>query len=349
VEVVRGLLAPVPECELSPIGDTYREKFPSGAVPTRDIVANVVAATRTADKPDGVGRRAVQKRLDQCRQAGLLTQPKRGWWSLPGTPGPEPADLVLPVAQPARAAAPAVVPPLQPAVVIEAVPPEPADDAVQIVTTTDLPAGTTDISTADPPPPPATFDALLELVEERAAILEYDAGYDRATAERLAREMVLGRDDAAAGATGPALTAGADHASLAARSHPAVAAVLERIPGRVTVLTGDQGDPFASRRRGRKPAPGHCQCGASDWVSVPIHGGRSTRVECRHCDRYGWWGVWYGKPQPSPFDDLEPGDPVPSQADQPAKPPPAAGRTDSLSFAFLPAGHDLPTGAIGAG
>jgi hypothetical protein len=72
-------------------------------------------------------------------------------------------------------------------------------------------------------------------------------------------------------------------------------------------------------------------------------------VECRHCDRYGWWGVWYGKPQPSPFDDLEPGDPVPSQADQPAKPPPAAGRTDSLSFAFLPAGHDLPTGAIGAG
>lgn len=32
-----------------------------------------------------------------------------------------------------------------------------------------------------------------EAYEERAAILEYDAGYPRKEAERLAREMVLGK------------------------------------------------------------------------------------------------------------------------------------------------------------
>ena len=52
-----------------------------------------------------------------------------------------------------------------------------------------MPAVTTDTSTADPPQSSPTVDALLELVEERAAILEYDAGCDRATADLLAREM----------------------------------------------------------------------------------------------------------------------------------------------------------------
>jgi hypothetical protein len=352
VEAVRVLLAPDPGSVLSAIGNPYREKYGNGAVPTGDIVQAVVAATRTADKPQGVGRSAVEKRLRQCLAAGLLAQPKRGWWSLPGTPAPAPADLVQ--AAPVRAAAPAILTPLQPAVVIEAMPPEPAPDAVQIVSPAILPAGTTDTSTvAAPLEPPQVVDAMLELVEERAAILEYDAGYDRPTADRLAREMVLGRDAAHAGDPGGAameLTAGVDHAGLHARSQPFVAEALERMPGRVTVLTGDQGDPFASRRRSGKPAPGHCTCGASNWARVPIHGGKSVRVDCGHCDRFGWFGVWYEKrlQPPWPDDALEPADPVPSPADQEAQPPPAAGRGDSLSFAFLPASHALPTGAVGA-
>jgi hypothetical protein len=350
VDTIRGLLAPEPVSLLSAIEKPYREKYGSGAVPTGDIVLAVVASTRTADKPAGVGRSAVEKRLRQCLAAGLLTQPKRGWWSLPGTPAPAPEALVQ--AAPARAAAPAILTPLTPAVRIDAVPPEPEPDAVQIVTLPALPDATTDTNTIDAPlEPPQVVDALLELVEERAAILEYDGGYDRDAAERLAREMVLGRDAASVGDPGGAaveVAAGVDHAALHARTKPLVAAALGRFPGTVRVLT-DKDDPFAGRKRKGKPAPGHCQCGADDWVSVPIHGGRSTRVECRHCDRFGWWGVWYGKPQPSPFDDLEPAATVPSPADQQAQPPPAPGSADTLSFAFLPTGYALPTGPIGAG
>jgi len=334
VEAVRGLLAPSPEWELSPIGNTYREKFPSGAVPTRAIVATVVAATRTAEKPAGVGRRAVQKRLDQCRQAGLLTQPKRGWWSLPGTPA---------VTQPARAAAPAVLTPLKPAIVVDAVPPESTADTVLAVGWSVLPAGSTDTSTADQVQAPAAFDAVQEAIEERAAILEYDAGHDRETAERLAREMVLGRDGA--GPTAPAeppLTVGVDHATLAIRSHPAVAAVLKRLPGRVTLLTDAQDDPFAGHHGGHQPAPGHCTCGASSWVGVPIHGGKSVRMDCGHCDRFGWFGVWHGKQQPPPWPDALAG-PSPAPDGPPASR--TASRKDSLSFSPLPAGQ-LPTGPV---
>lgn len=346
VDVVRGLLAPDPGSLLSAIESPYREKYGSGAVPTGDIVQAVVASTRTADKPAGVGRSAVEKRLRQCLLAGSLTQPKRGYWSLPGTPAPAPDDLVQ--AAPVRAAAPAILTPMTPAVVIVAVPPEPDPDAVQIVTPAILPAGTTDISTADPPAPPQDFDALLELVEERAAILEYDGGHDSETADRLAREMVLGRDAATAGDPGGAaveLAAGVDHAGLHARSQPFVAEALKRIPATVRMVAENR-DPFAGRSRG-KPAPGRCQCGADDWGSVPIHGGRSARVECRHCDRYGWWGVWYGKWQPPPWGDPEPSDMVPSADDQPAPEPQATGVSDRLSFAFLPASHALPTGPTG--
>jgi hypothetical protein len=80
---------------------------------------------------------------------------------------------------------------------------------------------------------------------------------------------------------------------------------------------------------------------------VPIHGGRSARVECRHCDRYGWWGVWYGKRQPPPWGDPEPPDMVPSADDHPAPGQQAPREPDRLSFAFLPAAHALPTGPTG--
>lgn len=346
VAVVQGLLAPPDVSVLSAIGNPYREKYGNGAVPTGDIVQAVVDATRTADKPAGVGRSAVEKRLRQCLAAGLLAQPKRGWWTLPGTPAPPVDALVLPVAQSIRAAAPAILTPLQPAVVIEAVPPESTDDAVQIVSPAILPAVTTDTSTADPSPPAPVFDAVLELVEERAAILEYDAGHDRQTADRLAREMVLGRDAAAAVPTGPALTAGVDHDALHARTLPMVAEALQRIPGTVRVLTA-QSDPFAGRRRPGKPAPGYCQCGSNDWKSVPIHGGRSSRVDCAHCDRYGWHGVWYGKRLPSPWDDLDDDGKVLPPGDQAAPEPQAGAVSDRLSFGFLPTTHALPSGQTG--
>lgn len=342
VAVVQGLLAPPDVSELSAIGNPYREKYGNGAVPTGDIVQAVVDATRTADKPAGVGRRAAEKRLRQCLEAGLLAQPKRGWWMLPGTPAPPADDLVLPVAQPIRAAAPAILTPLQPAVVIEAVPPESTDDAVQIVSPAILPAVTTDTSTADPSPPSPVFDAVLELVEERAAILEYDAGHDRQTADRLAREMVLGRDAATAVPTGPTLTAGVDHGALHARGLPLVAAALDRMPGRVRVLAGDQEDPFAGRRRSGKPAPGHCTCGASNWARVPIHGGKSTRIDCGHCDRFGWFAVWYGQRQqpPWPDDDL-----VPSPSDQQPDHQQGVGDCDRLSFSPGVTVPSMPTGA----
>jgi hypothetical protein len=35
-------------------------------------------------------------------------------------------------------------------------------------------------------------------------------------------------------------------------------------------------------------------------VQVSIHGGQSVRVDCGHCDRFGWFAVWYGQPRPSP-------------------------------------------------
>ena len=349
VEVVQRLLAPAAGCELSAIESPYREKFLSGAVPTGAILAAVMAATRTPDKPAGVGRRAVQKRLDQCRQTGVLVQHRRGYWSLPGTPAPADDALVQPATVPIRAAAPAILTPLRPAVVIEALPPESADDAVQIVSPAILPAVTTDTCTTDLPAPSTGFDAVRELVEERAAILEYDAGHDRETADRLAREMVLGRETPVVSDPGGAaveLAAGVDHDALHARTLPMVAEALQRIPGTVRVLT-TQGDPFAGRRRPGKPAPGYCQCGSNDWKSVPIHGGRSSRVDCGNCDRYGWHGVWYGKRLPSPWDDLDDDGKVLPPGDQAAPEPQAGAVSDRLSFGFLPTTHALPSGPTG--
>lgn len=341
VAVVQGLLAPPPASVLSAIENPYREKYGNGVVTTGDIVQAVVAATRTPDKPAGVGRSAVEKRLRQCLKAGMLAQPRRGQWSLPGTPAAEPP---LPAALPAVSAAPAVVVPLRPATVIEAVPPEPAPDATQIVSPAVLPAGTSDIVTTDlPAGPPLGFDDLIERVEERAAILEFDGGFDRPTAERLAREMVLGRD-AVEPPTDVAVqvTAGVDHAGLHARSQPLVAEALRRFPATVRML-GENEDPFAGRRRPGKPAPGHCTCGASNWARVPIHGGKSVRVDCGHCDRFGWFAVWHGEWQQPPWPD---DDPVPSQGDGQPDHQQAVGKTDRLSFAFLPTTHALPTGPL---
>jgi hypothetical protein len=38
-----------------------------------------------------------------------------------------------------------------------------------------------------------------------------------------------------------------------------------------------------------------CRCGATTWVDVPIHGGRSVRRDCGSCGRFMDFPVWYGK------------------------------------------------------
>lgn len=37
-------------------------------------------------------------------------------------------------------------------------------------------------------------------------------------------------------------------------------------------------------------------CGTSDFVTVPIHSGESTRLDCAGCGRFLRFGVWNGKP-----------------------------------------------------
>jgi hypothetical protein len=280
----------------------------------------------------GVDERAAQVRLRQCREAGLLVQPggKRGWWAVP-----ESADDPVPTV-PTRQPPPAVVPPaiISPpvqAVVISATGPTGPAPAVDVVAA--CPAvvtTTTTTSTVQQAYAPA-YDDLLALIDERAAIMEYDGGLDRETADRLAREMMLGRDvQHAPDVQQPAEVVGVDMPSLNASLHPFVGKVQQHFPGSVRLID-DRSDPFAtsSVRRQQARPPGVCQCGHDDWVQVPIHGGKSVRVDCRHCDRFGWFGVWYGKRLRGPTDppDARPdGEPVP--------------HTDTLSFDFL----TLPTG-----
>jgi hypothetical protein len=313
--------APAPgllECAKNPIGNTYRENCASGPWRTRDCIRAICAAA-------GIDRRAATVRLADCKAAGLLVSPRKGWWGLPGSSDPPATDAqqtarqapvvsvppaattVVPPAPVAdqgcpRAAPALVVPPVQAVVISTAAPP--CQPTVVDVAAGSTPDTTTATCTSTVPPTAGSLvDDLVELVEERAAILEFDGGHDRETADRLAREMVLGRD-AAAPESMPAddIVVGVDHAGLAARSNPYVRQVLERFPGTVRLID-DRDDPFAGRRRrDQPPRPGTCRCGHDDWVQVPIHGGRSTRVDCRHCDRFGWFAVWYGRRMPGPGD-----------------------------------------------
>ena len=39
-----------------------------------------------------------------------------------------------------------------------------------------------------------------------------------------------------------------------------------------------------------------CQyCNTTETVTIPIHEGRSTRLDCAKCGRFMRWGVWQGK------------------------------------------------------
>lgn len=283
----------------NPIENPYREICAS-AVPTGACVQAIMVSA-------GIKKRAAQVRLAQCQDAGLLVQPRRGYWSTPeSADAPIPAT-VPPVAQPEPPAPsgppPAIVSPPVRAVVIAATGPS-ADHPPVDVAAQQLPEVTTATCTSTAPPPAADsgFDDLMQLVEERAAILEYDANLDRETADRLAREMVLGRDAVHRPAEADDIVAGVDHAALAVRSQPFVGQTLDRLPGRVRIID-DRDDPFAGRRGQQLRRAGTCRCGHDDWVQVSIHGGQSVRVDCRNCDRFGWFGVWYGRRLPSPYAD----------------------------------------------
>jgi hypothetical protein len=180
-----------------------------------------------------------------------------------------------------------------------------------VVITDPAPSTGVRIDTAAPPQVAVPPDDVLMLIEERAAILEHDGGHQRDVADRLALEMVMGRDypppDAETTDVG---VLPADVADIRARELPLVRDAL-RIFGGTVRLVGRT--PDAESRQGRKVVPGQCRCGHVDrWVQVPIHGGRSVRVDCGHCDRFGWFGVWHGRRLPSPFDVV----------DQPTRPPP---------------------------
>lgn len=332
-EIVRnmGKAAPLPSASRSAksaIENPYSENCTSGVYQTGDVLQAVMAAA-------GIDRRAAYGRLRQCKEAGLLFQPagRRGWWALPeSADAPIPA---LPTRQPPAAVVPPAIisPPVQ-AVVISATGPTGPAPAVDVVA--DCPAvvtTTTTTSTVQQADAPA-YDDLLALIDERAAIMEYDGGLDRATADRLARETMLGRDVQAAppDVAQPPDVVAVDMPSLNASLHPFVNRVRQHFPGNVRLID-DRGDPFATSWRSSKQdrPPGVCQCGHDDWVQVPIHGGKSVRVDCRHCDRFGWFGVWHGRRLRGPTDP-----PDAPTASEPVQ------ETDTLSFGFL----TLPTGPM---
>jgi putative DNA primase/helicase len=294
----------------NPIGIPYRENCAFDPVPTADCITAIITAA-------GCGRRAAQVRLTDCIRAGLLTKLQHGWYAVPesspagdctpcksaiarGNSVSDPTKQAAksPPVQPAPTPPAILLPPVQ-SVVIAAVGPSADAPAVDVVAES-TPGTTTATCTSTVQPSAAgSVDDLLALIDERAAIVEFDGGYDRATAERLAREMVMGRD--APSMPADDIVASVDTLGLAARSNPYVHQVLKQIAGTVQLLD-DKSDPFARRRRGpTKRRPGQCSCGHDDrWVQVSIHGGQSVRVDCGHCDRFGWFAVWYGKQRPAP-------------------------------------------------
>jgi hypothetical protein len=301
VEIVRRAALPtdlplVSGSAKSPIGNPYRENCASGWVRSSTCTAAIMGTA-------GIDKRAAQIRLTECVRSGLLTRPKRGWYALPESSAIQPMPSVPAPAQPR----PAVVAlPVQ-AVVITAMPPSQASHAVDVVAACSPAATTTTTcTTSATPPTPPEFDDLMVLIDERSAIMEYDGGLDRETADRLAREMVLGRDAAVIPAAPPAVdvVSPADPAVLHARQQPYVGAVLGRLPGVVQSVHRHEAPSAAPPDPQGRRQPGQCQCGHDDrWVQVRIHEGQSVRVDCGHCDRFGWFAVWRGQRLAGPDND----------------------------------------------
>lgn len=283
VQVVAGLLAGDPRSAKSPIWDPYRGNCAS-SVPHAQVVSALMDRF-------GIGRRAAQVRVVAAIDAGrLVRSSRRGWIQVAGCDTPAPT-------MPPVTRTPATPTPDPPALVLApAVTPEPhrgPPPVIEVVTPVVInPTTSTVIETITPSPP---LDDLMELVEERAAILEFDGGLDRLEAERRARmsyglpvNVLVDVEDA------QHQVVGVDHAAVAARSIPLVAAVLERFPG---VVKRVMPAPRIVPRSDLPATADRCICGCVDTVTVVIHGGRSTRLDCARCDRFRRFDRWYA-PEP---------------------------------------------------
>ena len=286
-----------------PIESSYRLLFGSRtAVKVAAVIDWMQAAALRASPPRKLGRRGAERRLALAVHHGRLERPSRGWLIV--------SDGAPSVAPEARTTAPPLsTPPTTPVA--------PTTHAVEVAAQSS-PETTTIICTSTvPASAPLVIDALIEQAEERAAILEFDGGYGREAAERLADEMVMGRG--VIEPLAPADDVGVDHRVLAARLDPFVSQAVESFgDGRVLLLEKDR--VFPARQQPAARPPGACVCGSTEVVDVPIHSGRGIRQDCRRCDRFIRFSVWHGD-----------GDRGSTAHD----PPPTPTNPDGISFDFL--------------
>ena len=81
------------------------------------------------------------------------------------------------------------------------------------------------------------------------------------------------------------------------------AGVTARVDGRSRLhLAGPLTDDLLQRAKAHKPELvqavrlSRCdRCGSTEFVDLPIHGGESTRRDCKRCHRMLGFPVWYGK------------------------------------------------------
>jgi hypothetical protein len=298
VEAVRAVRDGTAGTSLFPIEGRYRKKSGSQtAVRVSAVVTYLLAEAARAGRR--LGASGAEKRLRLARRHGRLDASEKGWLVVVGD---EPAETPLPSPAPSQAVVLSSTPrpaavglPVHAAIITNHGPDEPAH-AVEVAAQV-TPETTTAVCTSTAPADlPPVVDGLLEAVEERAAILEFEGGYARDAAERFAREMVEGR-----GTMPPATVenVGVDHGVLAARMHPLVDHSARAFGGTVRMIRPEEG-PFPAspgiRTATAKPRPNGCRCGGEGWKDVPIHGGRSARRECARCGGFLRWAVWYGRP-----------------------------------------------------
>lgn len=257
VEAVRAIRDGGAGTELFPIGTSYKRKFGSQVAVRVAAVIGYLKASAGAASKP-LGQRAIEKRLRLAVYHGRLERPAKGW-------------LIVP---------------------------EDAPDQPLLVTATAPPETVTIVCTATAPKtiPPA-LDGLFELIDERAAILESDAGFDRETADRLARDMVMGTTAITPMASSE--TVGVDHATLQARMNPLVVEATKRFGGAVRLIPQNQelfSAGWGARAKARKRPDGSCSCGSCEVEEVRVHGGQSSRHDCAACGKFIRYVVWYGKP-----------------------------------------------------
>ena len=294
VEAVRTIRDGGEGTSLFPIRDTYRRKSGSQTLVRVSAVIDYLLATAGRK----LGKSGIEKRLRLARRHGRLESPEKGWLAV-ADDKPSEAPAVAPDAGLPRALPPTPPPamlarPAHSTVITTDLPNEPAHTVE--VAANPTPETTTAVCTSTAPAgPPLADDPLLELVEERAAILEFDAGYPRETAGRLALEMVMGRGVSATDAV--VETVSVDHDVLAARIHPFVDHAVRTFGGTVKMVrSGDEPTTVSVAAQSPRPAVGRCRCGSSSQVDVPIHGGQSARRECADCGKFVAFSLWYGRP-----------------------------------------------------